>query len=58
MELPAAFDVLVQHQLFRDLSNDVDLLEEQVFIASWVDYCNKYGIGYALTESRVGWCAL
>ena len=52
------FDVLVQHQLFRDLSNDVDLLEEQVFIASWVDYCNKYGIGYALTESRVGWCAL
>ena len=28
VELPAAFDVLVQHQLFRDLSNDVDLLEE------------------------------
>ncbi|KAH9024390.1 hypothetical protein EDB85DRAFT_1987802 [Lactarius pseudohatsudake] len=28
--------------------------EERVFIASWVDYCNKYGMGYALTDGSVG----
>ncbi|KAH9991935.1 kinase-like domain-containing protein [Russula vinacea] len=32
----------------------VDLPEERVFIASWVDYCNKYGMGYALTDGSVG----
>ena len=59
MELPAAFDVLVQHQLFQDLSNDVDLLEKQVFIASWVDYsCNKYGMGYTLTDGSVYMCKI
>jgi hypothetical protein len=52
--LCAAFDALAQHQLFRDPSNDVDLPEERVFIASWVDYCNKYGMGYALTDGSVG----
>jgi cell cycle serine/threonine-protein kinase CDC5/MSD2 len=40
--LCAAFDALAQHQLFRDPSDDVDLPEARVFIASWVDYCNKY----------------
>jgi cell cycle serine/threonine-protein kinase CDC5/MSD2 len=52
--LCAAFDALVQGQLFRDPSDDVDLSEERVFIASWVDYCNKYGMGYALTDGSVG----
>ncbi|KAF6764483.1 other/PLK protein kinase [Ephemerocybe angulata] len=28
--------------------------EEKVFIVSWVDYCNKYGMGYALTDGAVG----
>ena len=52
--LCSAFDVLAQHQLFRDPSDDIDPPEEQVFIASWVDYCNKYGMGYALTDGSVG----
>jgi hypothetical protein len=52
--LCAVFDALVQHQLFRDPSDDVDLPEEQVFIASWVNYCNKYSMGYALTDGLVG----
>ncbi|KAH9970178.1 kinase-like domain-containing protein [Lactifluus volemus] len=52
--LCAAFDALAQGQLFRDPSDDVDLFEERVFIASWVDYCNKYGMGYALTDGSVG----
>jgi hypothetical protein len=51
--LCAAFDALAQHQLFRDPSDDVDL-PERVFIASWVDCCNKYGMGYALTDRLVG----
>ena len=52
--LCAAFDALAQRQLFRDPSDDVNLSEERVFIASWVDYCNKYGMGYALTDGSVG----
>jgi cell cycle serine/threonine-protein kinase CDC5/MSD2 len=52
--LCTAFDALAQHQLFRDPSDDVNLPEERVFIASWVDYCNKYGMGYALTDGSVG----
>jgi len=52
--LCAAFDALAQRQLFRDPSDDVDLPEERIFIASWVDYCNKYGMGYALTDGSVG----
>jgi cell cycle serine/threonine-protein kinase CDC5/MSD2 len=28
--------------------------EECVFIASWVDYCNKYGMDYDLTDGSVG----
>ncbi|KAI0247980.1 kinase-like domain-containing protein [Lactifluus subvellereus] len=52
--LCAAFDALAQGQLFRDPSDDMDLPEERVFIASWVDYCNKYGMGYALTDGSVG----
>lgn len=26
----------------------------KVFIVSWLDYCNKYGMGYALTDGSVG----
>ncbi len=26
----------------------------KVFIVSWVDYCNKYGMGYALTDGSIG----
>lgn len=52
--LCSAFDALAQGLLFRDPSDDVDLSEERVFIASWVDYCNKYGMGYALTDGSVG----
>lgn len=33
---------------------DVDLESPKVFIVSWVDYCNKYGMGYALTDGSVG----
>ncbi|KAH8978342.1 kinase-like domain-containing protein [Lactarius akahatsu] len=52
--LCAAFDAFSQGLLFRDPSDDVDMPEERVFIASWVDYCNKYGMGYALTDGSVG----
>ena len=52
--LCTAFDAYSQGLLFRDPSDDVDLPEEHVFIASWVDYCNKYGMGYALTDGSVG----
>ncbi|KAI9428842.1 hypothetical protein H4582DRAFT_2158706, partial [Lactarius indigo] len=52
--LCAAFDAFSQGLLFRDPSDDVDMPEEWVFNASWVDYCNKYGMGYALTDGSVG----
>ncbi|KAI9449687.1 kinase-like domain-containing protein [Lactarius psammicola] len=52
--LCTAFDAFSQGLLFRDPSDDVDMPEERVFIASWVDYCNKYGMGYALTDGSVG----
>ena len=53
--LCSAFDALAQHQLFRHPSDDIDLPEERVLIASWVDYCNEYGMGYyALTDESVG----
>ena len=52
--LCTAFDTYSQGLLFRDPSDDVDLPEERVFIASWVDYCNKYGMGHALTDGSVG----
>lgn len=34
--------------------DDADLPGAKVFIVSWVDYCNKYGMGYALTDGSVG----
>jgi hypothetical protein len=52
--LCTAFDAYSQGLLFCDPSDDVDLPEERVLIASWVNYCNKYGVGYALTDGSVG----
>ncbi|KAF8258750.1 kinase-like domain-containing protein [Lactarius quietus] len=39
---------------FRDPRDDVDFPEERVFITSWVDYCNTYGMDYALMNGSVG----
>ena len=52
--LCTAFDAYSQGLLFRDPSDDVNLPEGRVFIASRVDYCNKYGMGYAPTDGFVG----
>ncbi|KAG8906238.1 Cell cycle serine/threonine-protein kinase cdc5/MSD2 [Tulasnella sp. 417] len=52
--LARAFEDKDKGRLFRDPRNDVDLDYEHVFIVSWVDYCNKYGMGYALTDGTIG----
>ncbi|KAH7929999.1 Pkinase-domain-containing protein [Leucogyrophana mollusca] len=52
--LTLAFDAKSLGRLFRDPREDVTLPDEKVFIVSWVDYCNKYGMGYALTDGSVG----
>ena len=54
--LSLAFDAKAVGKLFRDPRQDVNLPlpDERVFIVSWVDYCNKYGMGYALTDGSVG----
>ncbi|KIJ14646.1 hypothetical protein PAXINDRAFT_163264 [Paxillus involutus ATCC 200175] len=52
--LTLAFDAKAAGKLFRDPREDVCLPDERVFIVSWVDYCNKYGMGYALTDGSVG----
>jgi len=52
--LTAAFDAKGVGRLFRDPRDDVSIPDERVFIVSWVDYCNKYGMGYALTDGSVG----
>lgn len=54
--LSLAFDAKAAGKLFRDPREDADLPlpDERVFIVSWVDYCNKYGMGYALTDGSVG----
>ncbi|EJC98313.1 Pkinase-domain-containing protein [Fomitiporia mediterranea MF3/22] len=52
--LSVAFDAKAKGKLFRDPRADVDLPDAKVFIVSWVDYCNKYGMGYALTDGSVG----
>ncbi|KAH7098852.1 Pkinase-domain-containing protein [Auriculariales sp. MPI-PUGE-AT-0066] len=41
-------------RLFRDPKLDADRPKAKVFLVSWVDYCNKYGMGYALTDGCVG----
>ncbi|KAG8887696.1 Cell cycle serine/threonine-protein kinase cdc5/MSD2, partial [Tulasnella sp. 408] len=52
--LARAFEEKDKGRLFRDPRLDVDLDYEHVFIVSWVDYCNKYGMGYALTDGTIG----
>ncbi|KAF9466886.1 kinase-like domain-containing protein [Collybia nuda] len=54
--LSLAFDAKAAGKLFRDPREDahLPLPNERVFIVSWVDYCNKYGMGYALTDGSVG----
>jgi hypothetical protein len=55
--LCAAFDARAAGRVYRDphFGSSLDELpEEKVFIVSWVDYCNKYGMGYALTDGSVG----
>ncbi|OBZ65532.1 Cell cycle serine/threonine-protein kinase CDC5/MSD2 [Grifola frondosa] len=52
--LTAAFEAKGLGRLFRDPREDVDLPDPKIFIVSWVDYCNKYGMGYALTDGSVG----
>ncbi|KAI0367402.1 Pkinase-domain-containing protein [Pilatotrama ljubarskyi] len=52
--LTAAFEAKAAGKLFRDPRDDADLPDPRVFIVSWVDYCNKYGMGYALTDGSVG----
>ena len=49
-----AFDVRATGRVFRDPLGHLPLPDERVFIVSWVDYCNKYGMGYALTDGSVG----
>jgi len=48
-------------QAFEDLANNVEVPETKeaienpkVFISKWIDYSNKYGLGYQLTNSCVG----
>lgn len=52
--LTAAFRARAVGKLFRDPAEDDDLPLEKIFIVSWVDYCSKYGMGYALTDGTVG----
>jgi cell cycle serine/threonine-protein kinase CDC5/MSD2 len=54
--LGLAFDAKAAGKVFKDPRNDphLPLPIERVFIVSWVDYCNKYGMGYALTDGTVG----
>ncbi|KAE9396676.1 Pkinase-domain-containing protein [Gymnopus androsaceus JB14] len=54
--LTLAFEAKAANRLFRDPRENprIPLAEEKVFIVSWVDYCNKYGMGYALTDGSVG----
>ncbi|THH04397.1 hypothetical protein EW145_g5554 [Phellinidium pouzarii] len=52
--LNLAFEAKAKGKLFRNPREDVNLPDAKVFIVSWVDYCNKYGMGYALTDGTVG----
>ncbi|KAJ6510017.1 kinase-like domain-containing protein [Mycena vitilis] len=52
--LTAAFSAYSRGQTFPVQPAEHVLVDERVFIVSWVDYCNKYGMGYALTDGSVG----
>ncbi|KZV63990.1 Pkinase-domain-containing protein [Peniophora sp. CONT] len=50
--LLSAFDAHQRGVAWRAGGGPVE--HERVFIVSWVDYCNKYGMAYALTDGSVG----
>jgi cell cycle serine/threonine-protein kinase CDC5/MSD2 len=52
--LTAAFQAKSQGRVYVDPRDTGAMSDEKVFIVSWVDYCNKYGMGYALTDGSVG----
>jgi len=52
--LTAALDAKAAGRLFRDPRADADLPYPKVFIVSWLDYANKYGMGYATSDGSVG----
>lgn len=49
-----AFEAKAAGRVFRTPEDMLPLPDERIFIVSWVDYCNKYGMGYALTDGSVG----
>ncbi|KAJ7638614.1 kinase-like domain-containing protein [Roridomyces roridus] len=52
--LTTAFSAYSRGELFPVIPGERGLKDNRVFIVSWVDYCNKYGMGYALTDGSVG----
>ncbi|CAE7229592.1 unnamed protein product [Rhizoctonia solani] len=54
LTLAAAFQGKDAGRVWRDPALDAGLARPRVFIVSWVDYCNKYGMGYALADGSVG----
>ncbi|EUC65454.1 Serine/Threonine kinase catalytic domain protein [Rhizoctonia solani AG-3 Rhs1AP] len=54
LTLAAAFEGKDAGRVWRDPALDTGLGRPRVFIVSWVDYCNKYGMGYALADGSVG----
>ncbi|KAG6853353.1 hypothetical protein C0991_005027 [Blastosporella zonata] len=54
--LTLAFDAKDAGRLFREPRENANmpLPDERVFLVAWADYCNKYGMGYALTDGSVG----
>ncbi|KAE9410055.1 kinase-like protein [Gymnopus androsaceus JB14] len=54
--LTVAFEAKAAGRLFRDprKNTSIPLPEEKLFIVSWIDYCHKYGMGYAMTDGSVG----
>ena len=52
--LSVAFDAHAAGHIYYDSHFYSLLPEEDVFIVSWVDYCCKYGMGYALMDGTIG----
>lgn len=50
--LTLAFDARSLGKVFKNACQLPS--DDEIFIVSWVDYCNKYGMGYALTDGSVG----
>lgn len=52
--LTKAFQHMEAGRTYRNPEVDAELPVERVFVASWVDYCNKYGMAYAFTDGSIG----